>query len=822
MQLPRSLDDLRLDLRHGARALAKRPGFTAAAVLTLALGIGANSALFSLVSGILLQPLPYPEPDRLVQIWATNAGAGREHEGVSSGDIKDWRQRTRSFEGIAGWYVMGRTLTLDRDSMVVRTAQVSEDFFAVAGTPPRIGRTFTPEETARAEFTTAAAPIGEDPVVVLSHRLWTGHFNADPSIIGRQVSLERRRWMVIGVMPPEFALPDRAIDAWIPWSFAGERTHDQRYLTSAARLVPGVSLERAQQEMVAVTARLARELPDSNRGWSARLVPLHQEQVGAARTALLVLLGAVGLVLLVACANVASLQLARGAERQREIAVRLALGASRARIVRQLMAESLLLSLGSGTIGAGLALWSIALLKRLQPTGIPRLHEVSLDPTVLAFTLVLTVAAGLLFGLAPALAGTRVDLCSAMKEDSGRGATAGPRRQRLRAGLVIAEVALAMVLLAGAGLLVNSFARLTSVDPGFDAENVLVLPIFLAQGTYDSGAKTRAYYDRLEAELQAVPGVESVGGATVLPMSPLGPDFDRPVWREGDAPPEVGTGEADIRMARSGYFRTMGMSILRGRGFTDEDVPGGNRVIVVNETLARRHWPDENPVGKRLVIDYSTSGTYPYEVVGVVNDIRFYGLRSRPQPELYIPHAQRSYLIMNMAVKTATDARAMMPQVQAAILRVDPEQPAQSIVPLTALLGDSLQRDRFAMLLLSGFAVTALILAAIGIFGLLSYVVSQRSFEIGVRMALGAAPGRILALVIGRGAVLVLSGVLIGALVALAATRLLSGLLFQVEAGDPLTFAGVALLLSCVALAACWGPARRATRVNVVEALRCD
>ncbi|MEE9226973.1 MAG: ABC transporter permease, partial [Acidobacteriota bacterium] len=676
------MDSVWQDLRIGARHLWKNPGFTAGAILTLAIGIGANVTLFSLVRGVLLRPLPYEEPHRLVRVWDTNEEQGRFREGPSSGNVVDWRRGNRVFDGIAAWYVMGRTLRAGDAAVVIHTAQVSADFFPVLRVRPLLGHTFTQEETARAVFSSANAHVGTDPVVVLSHRIWNQRFGADPGIIGQSISLERQNWKVIGILPTDFAFPDPGVEVWIPWSFQGERPRDQHYLSAIARLKPGVTRDRAEAEMNSVAARLAQEYPETNRGWGVRLEPLREEVVSASRPVLLLLLGSVGFVLLIGCANLASLQLARALERRREIAVRLALGATRWRLIRQFLIENLILAGTGGLLGTLIALWGVDLLKTIRPGAIPRLQDVAVDSWVLLFTLGITLATGLLFGSVPAMTASRANLSRDLKDNGQRGSTAGPRRQRLRGLLVVSEIAIAMILLVGAGLLVRSFQRLQQIDPGFRPENVLVLPIFLDQNAYDSGGKTRNYYRRLIEKLLTIPGVVDVGGATVLPGSPLGPDFDRPVWKEGDSPLPGEQSRADVRMVTTEYFRTLGIPVVRGRPFSGRDGPRDQRVVVINESLARRTWPGEDPIGRRLVIDYSTSGTYPYEVIGVVADLRFYGLRSQPRPEVYLPHAQRSYLIMNIAVRTDGDPARQVAGLRRAVLEIDPDQPAHSILPL--------------------------------------------------------------------------------------------------------------------------------------------
>jgi putative ABC transport system permease protein len=818
---PTVLSGLGKDFAAAFKTLRKHSGFSATVVLTLGLAIGANTTMFSMVDAVLLKPLPYESPDRLVRVFSAHRERPLDRMGVSTGDVVDWRKRNEVFEGIGAWYVMGRTLKTEEAVEVVSVAQVSEDFFSVLAVPPAMGRTFTAEETARATFNSAAAHVGTDPVAVLSHRAWERRFGSDPSILGKTLMLDRQRWRVLGVLPPDFGMPSPDVELWIPWSFEGVRPHDQRYLASVARLRTGVSLEEAEERMNVLAAAMASELPESNEGWGVRLVPLGEELVANARGALVVIFAAVAVVLLVASVNVASLQLVRIGERQREIALRAALGASRVRLARQFLLESALLTLGGGAVALAVAAAGLELGRTKLFDVLPRIGDVALDLRVFGFAAVLTAAASAFFGLVPVAACPGGALSEGLRS-GGRTASASPRWERLRRLLVVSEVAMAVVLLAAAGLLARSFARLTAVDPGFRAENVVVLPITLDNHEYDSGAKSRAYYRRLFEELQSVPGVSSVGAVTALPMSPIGPDFDRPVWAEGEVPPPGGSARADVRMATPGYFETLGISLVRGRILSDEDGPESPRVVLVNESLARREWPGQDPVGKRLVIDYSSAGTYPYEVVGVIGDVRFYGLRSIPRPELYIPHAQRSYLIMNVAVRTATAPEGIVGELRRAVLSVDPMQPAYGVLPLGDLVAGSVGRDRFAALLIGGFAAVALVLALLGIFGLLSYHVGRRTQEVGIRAALGASRRELVSMMLSAGLRLALVGLGSGLVVALLSTRWLSTLLFEVSPVDPLTFGAVTLVLGFGALVACYVPARRAAWVDPVLALRQD
>jgi predicted permease len=808
------------DLWSSLRSFVKHPAHSAVIVLTLALGVGANAAIFSLVDAVLLTPLPYERPDELVRIYSTHPERSLERMGVSTGDVSEWRRRSSAFEGIGAWYVMGRTLSTDEIVEVVSVAQVSQDFFPVLSTDPALGRTFTPEETARAIFNSAAAHTGTDPVVVLSHRAWRQRFGGDPSILDRSVVLDRQSFRVVGVMPPEFDFPHPGVELWIPWSFEGKRPHDQRYLGAIARSKTGISRQNAESQLNAAAAALGEELPESNEGWSVSLVPLFEDTTGNARATLLIVFGAVTSVLWIACFNIASLQLVRVGERQKEIALRLALGASRLRLARQFLLENALLALVGGALAIPVALGALVILGGVLPDGIPRLTEVALNLRGLLYAGVLTVSAGIFFGLVPVLAGPKDHLSASMNEAGGRTTGGAPRWERLRKLLVVSELGMAVVLLAAAGLLVRSFVHLMEVDVGFRPDHVVVLPIALDNHEYDSGAKTRAYYRTLTEKLAAVPGVISVGGATALPMSPIGPDFDRPIWAEGETPPPGGSRRADVRMATPGYFSTLGIAVLRGRAFGDQDTPDSPKVVMVNESLARQVWPGEDPIGKQLVIDYSTAGTYPYEVVGLVNDLRFYGIRSDPEPELYLPHIQRPYLVMNIAVRTSVEPASLVAELRRSVLEVDPMQPAYSVVPLNELVASSIGRDRFAMFLIGSFGVVALGLALMGIFGVLSYHVRQRTHEVGIRSALGASRKDIVSLMLSAGAKLTLTGIILGVLAALVATRAIASLLFGVSPIDPLTFVLVTLLPAAGALVACYLPARRAASVDPLAAIR--
>jgi putative ABC transport system permease protein len=787
------------------------------ALATLGLGVGLATAIFAVADGVLLRPLPYPQPERLVRIHDTNPAKGIEQIGGASGNVADWRMRVPELAGISGYFTMGRNLQTAAGAEVVMTAQVSTDFFPLLGVHPEHGRTFTTEETDRALFNSAAAPVGADPVAILSHRIWAGRFGSDPGLIGRKITLERREFEVVGVMPPGFAFPGPEVDLWIPWSWQNDPPRDQHYLGVVARLAPGATLATAQARLDGVTAALGEAFPETNRGWGARLTPLHDALVGGTRP-VLVAFAVAGLVLLaLAAVDLAGLQLVRATGRLEEMAVRLALGASRGRLVRGLLTENAVLAALGAALAVGVAAAALAGLPRQWPD-LPRVGEVALDARAVAAAVLAAVAVAVAAGVVPALAASRAG-ATGLRVDGGR-TTAGPARGRLRRALIVAEVALTVVLLAGAGLVVKSFARLAAVETGFDPRGVVVAPIFLDMQGYGSGEAVRGYYARLFERLAAIPGVEAVGGATALPASPLGPDFERPVWAEGTTPDPGTAPQADVRMVTPDYFRTLGIPLGEGRVFAAADGPEAPKVAIVNARLAALLWPDESAVGRRIVTDYSSAGTYAYDVVGVVGDVRFRGPRSTPRPEIFFPHAQRSYLVLNVAAKTSGDARALVPAVHGALREVDPAQPPQQVTPLADLASETVARDRLATELLSGFAAAAMALAALGIYGVLAHRVRQRQAEIAVRLALGARPVDVAGSVCGDGARLALAGGAVGVAVALAAGEVARGLLFEVAPTDPTIFAGVLVAVLAVALGAAGLPAVRASRVEPREALR--
>lgn len=819
------MNTLRQDLRYGFRRLIHKPGFTIVVILILALGIAANTAIFSVVNLVLLAPLPYEDPDRLVVVKEQNPSKTIERNSVSPGNFLDLQQE-RLFDSVTAFYETATTLQGQQDTEQVPTAQVSVEFFKTLGVKPALGQPFSPE------ISGAAFEVGRflsgDRLVVISDALWKRRYASDPSIIGKKITLNSSEWEVIGVMPAGFSIPSKQTDVWLPWDIA--RTYnaqrfpkgpprDWRFLNTLGRIKQDTSTEETQKRLSLFFGGLSERFPETNRGWTAGITPLHEEVVSSSRLILLVLSGAVGMVLLLACANVAGLVLAQSTTRKREFALRLALGASRARVVRQQLTESFMLALTSGIVGVGLAWVGLDLLLSVAPVDTPRINEVAIDARALLFALAISITTAVLFGLMPALKSSKAELFTTLKDAGTRGLTGQLSNHRLRNAVVIAEVSLALVLVTCAGLFVRSFVQLISIDPGFNSENLLTMHITLDGATY--GRRAGEYYKQVIERIESLPSVTSAAAVSTLPMSDVGVDFTRPYWREGDAEP-VGDGEkVAVRMATSGYFKTMGISLLQGRSFTEQDRRDTMAVIMVSKAMADKVWPNENPVGKRLMLDYNR-GKYAYEVVGVTSGIRYYGLKAEPRPEVFIPHAQNAYLPMNLVVRTASDPNRLAESIKAQVREVDPTQAVSNVRTMETLVSRSVATDRFSMWLLGLLASLALALATTGLFSLLSYFVSQRTHEIGVRMALGARQRDIFRLVLGQGALLVAAGLAIGLGVSFICVRLFSSLLFEISPTDPLTFMITPALLSLAALLACYIPARRATKVDPLVALRAD
>ena len=819
------MNTLRQDLRYALRRLGQKPGFTTVVVLILALGIAANTAIFSVVNSVLLAPLPYDQPDRLVVVKETNPAKTVERNSVSPGNFLDLNQ-AQVFDSVTAFYETATTLQGSQDAEQVATAQVSVDFFKTLGVKPALGQPF-PEGISGAAFEVGRFLSGER-MVLLSDDLWKRRFASDPSIVGEKITLNKTEWEVVGVMPAGFNVPSKETDVWLPWDIA--RTYnaqrfpkgpprDWRFLNTIGRIKQGSSIEETEKRLSSFFGGLAERFPETNRGWTTSVIPLHEEVVSSSRMILLVLSGAVGMVLLLACANVAGLVLAQSTARKREFALRLALGASRARLVRQQLTESLVLALMSGVAGIGLAWWGLDLLLSLAPIDTPRVSEVAIDARVLLFALAISIATAVVFGLLPALKSSKAELFITLKDAGTKGLTGRLSNHRLRNAMVVAEVSLALVLVTCAGLFVRSFVQLISVDPGFNSENLLTMHITLDGATYDRRAAD--YYRQLIERIESLPSVTSAAATTTLPMSEVGVDFTRPYWRQGDPEPSGDGDKVAVRMATPGYFKTMGISLLQGRNFSEQDRRDTVAVMIVNQAMADKVWPNENPVGKLLMLDYNR-GKYAYEVVGVTGGIRYYGLKVDPRPEVFIPHAQNAYLPMNLVVRTASDPNRMIEAIKAQVREMDPAQAISNIRTMDTLVSRSVAADRFSMWLLGLLGSLALALASTGLFSLLSYLVSQRTHEIGVRMALGARHSDIARLVLGQGAALVAAGLVIGLGASFICARLFSSLLFGISATDPLTFMITPALLSLVALLACYIPARRATKVDPLVALRTD
>ncbi len=810
------LESLGRDLWLAARSLRRAPFFAVVGILLIALGVAASTTFFTLVDRVLLRPLPVPEPGQLVRLYEHSAERGIDRIGVARGNLAEWRRQSESFQGLAVTYIMGRTLTDGGRSRVVESGMVSCDFFLVVALPPLHGSFFAEDECRRATYNSAAAPSGVDPVAVLGHGLWTREFGADPDVVDRSVEIDRRTFRVIGVAPPELESILPGAELFMAWELEQRLPRDQRYTIAFGRLRPDVSAEVATVELEAVATRLGEETPETNRGWSVGFTPLHQEATGAARPVLLLLLAAAGLLLVIASGNVAILFLARAMSRSRELALRLALGARPLRVLRHGLVEAFVLAAFGGGLGVVLSYVAVGAVPALWPD-LPRLAELSPDPAVLLFALVATVVAALVAGLVPAWRMSRTDPLTAF--DRGNRTTETRAVASARNALVIGEVALTVVLLAAAGLLIRSVQELRTGDLGFEPSDVTVAPIFLDSAKYDSGTKSRAYYAELFERLRALPGVAAVGGATTLPTSGLGPDFARPVWSGETTGDESAVRQASVRMITPGYLDAMRIPVVDGRAFDTRETPESEPVVAVSESLARALWPGEKAVGRQLVVDYSTSGTYPYEVVGVVGDVRFRGPRSEPLPEIYFPHVQRPYLILNVAVRTEPGAPPIAPQLRDTLLAVDPQKPAHGLYPLTELVGATFVREQRAMLLLAAFAVLATLLSAFGVYGLLTYRVRQHAAEIGVRMALGAGRKRLMSWVARDAAWLVARGALLGLALAALGVRLLDGLIYGVSPADPAAAVGVVLLLGVVAAVATLGPAWRAANVHPASVL---
>ena len=815
------MDTIWNDLRFALRLLKKNPGFTAVAVIALALGIGANTAIFSVVNEVLLRQLPYREPDRLVMIWERNRPRSRNMNSVSPANFLDWKDQSQTFEQMAGLFQQRFNLTGVDDPEELPAHVVTANFFPTLGVVAARGRTFTDQD---------AVPDSAR-VVILSHGLWQRRFGGVSDVVGKTVTLSGNPYTIIGVMSPDFqffvkhsTFGGKPAEMWLPARFSpNARIRSGRFMAAIGRIKPDVTIDHAQAEMNAIGSRLEQQYPDFNTGWGINLVPLDRQLTGEIRPALLVLFGAVGFVLLIACANVANLLLARAAVREKEIAVRAALGASRRRIVAQLLTESVLLAGIGGALGLLLARWGIDLLLALAPEGLLRIKSVSTDFRVLGFACGAALLTGLIFGIVPALVASRPQLHDALKE-GGRGASTGIAGTRLRGAFVMAEVALALVLLIGAGLLIRSFLRLQAVDPGFNTQKLLTVRVLLPGSKYGEDHQVIGFFRQLLQRIEALPGVRSASANSFPPFVGLGSTTGflvegRPAPRAGQVP------VTDVRVVDPKYFSTMGIPLKEGRTFNDREATEASHVVIINETLARQYFQGENPIGRRITIDMKDENV-PSEIIGVVGDVMHDGLGAPVGAMSYWPHPELVYSFMTLLVRTQSDPLQLAGAIQREVKALDKDQPIADVRTMDQLLANSMASARFLTLLLSIFAVVAMVLSTVGIYGVMSYSVAQRSREIGIRVALGAQSIDVVRLVVGQGLLLATGGVAIGLLAAFVLTRLMSGvlsnLLYAVEATDALTFGGISVLLTAVALLACYVPARRAAKVDPLIALRYE
>ncbi|HVR96032.1 MAG TPA: ABC transporter permease [Thermoanaerobaculia bacterium] len=800
------------DIRYGGRVLARGPVFTVVAILTLALGIGANTAIFSIVNAVLLRPLPFAEPDRLVMLWETAKSTGEDQVPVAPADYFDWQAGSRQFEAMAAFHPWSFNLTGTGEPERIPGAVATANLFQVLGKRPQLGRGFRPEEDRP----------GGPPVVLLSHGFWQRRFGGDMKVIGRKLTLDDTPYTVVGVMPAGFQFPEKA-ELWKPFARVPESADREfQFLRVIGRLRPEAELATARAEMTAIASRLAREYPQTNADRDVNPVTLEQQVLGEVRPQLLVLTVGVALLLAAACFNVANLLLARAAGRREETAVRQALGASRGRLVRQFLTESLLLAVLGGAAGLLVAYWGTWLLTTFGPKDVPRLEEAGVDGSVLVFTLVITLLVGLVFGLIPAIQSSQFDPARELRTPQrGKG--------RLLGTLVSLQIAIALILLVGAVLLGRSFVLLSRVPPGFDPSNILTLQLSLPAAKYAESYQTAAFTEQAIEHIQALPGVASAGTAMSLPISG-GMNVDQTFTVEGGNAVAATADEertALVRPVSPGYFRTLRIPVVAGRTFTAADREGAPPVVVINEAMASRYWPGKDPVGRRIRMGVELGGVgrtdeVSREVVGVVGNLKHEGLASDTLPELYLPNAQGTWRFVILAIRTDRDPASLTRPVQQAIWQVDKNLPIAKVRTLDEIVGESIGEPRFYTLLLTAFAVVALILAAVGIYGMVSYSVSQRTHEIGIRMALGASRTKVLRMVLREGLLLAGLGMIAGVLLSVGLTRFLASLLFGIAATDPATFAAVCVALGLVALLSSYLPARRATQADPMAALRLD
>jgi putative ABC transport system permease protein len=804
------------DIRYALRTLLKQPGFALICLLTLALGIGANTAIFSVINAVLLKPLPFKEPDRIVRVWATDRNRSEFRRPTSYPNFVDWRKENKVFAYTAAYSQAGAILTSNGspeylDNGIVATGEL----LPMLGVQPALGRYFTEQE----------AQAGNAPVVIISHNLWQRSFAADPNILNRNIILDGKSKTVVGVMPPLFKFPLDAdktdfISLLDPTSEENQG-RGSSYLGIVARLKPEVMLQQAQAEMDSIANELESQYADENTGRGIRLVPMHEDLIRKVQGILLVLFGSVGCVLLIACANVANLLLARVTTRHKEIAVRTALGASRWRIIRQLLTESLLLSVAGGLLGLLLAKWGLDALVALIPSSVPRAQEISIDWIVLGVTFGLSLLTGLIFGLVPALQVSNPDLTTTLKEE-GRGTTGSLHRNRVRALLVVAELSISFVLLVGAGLFMRSFLHLRDVNPGFNADNVLTMEIALPDTKYSKPEQQIRFFQQLFERLDALPGIEAAGAIDPLPFSGSTSGSSFKIEEHPPLPPAERL-KAGVRTISPEYFRALGIRLVKGRLLAESDNQDAPKAMLINETLARRYFPDEDPIGKHASAGTAFVAGKKYEIVGIVSDTKHKTLDTDAEPEFYVTYLQAPQPYLTLAIRTTlSNPEALTNSIRGEVQQIDSEQPIYNIKPLKELLAESVGAQRFTMMLLGIFATLAILLAGIGIYGVMSYAVTQRTHEIGIRMALGAQVTDVMRMIIRQGITLVLIGQALGLGAAFALTRVLEKLLYEVSATDTATFIVVALILTGVALLACLVPARRAAKVDPMVALHYE
>lgn len=805
------------DVRHSIRILSRERGFTVVALVALALGIGATTAIFSVVNAVLLRPFPYEEPDELMVVWERNAERGLPRMSASPPNFADWREMNRAFEEMGAFAETSVFVGGDGEPARLQGARITGGLLSMLGVAPELGRGLTPEDD-RPDAGTVA---------LISYRLWRGRYGADPGLVGQPIEIDEEPHTVIGVMPPGFDFPPpivtdepvsaRDADIWLPFGAdMATAAREAHYLTVLGRLRPGVDRATAEADMQRVARQLQERYPESNAGWDITLVPLAEQVVGATRPQLLILLGAVAFVLLIACVNVANLMLARGTVRGREFAVRAALGASRGRLIRLNLTESLLLGLAGGALGLLVAFGALEILLRMAPQNVPRLDEATLDGRVLAFAATVSVLTGALFGLAPALQAFGVNMSQRLRE-GGRGGTEGTGALRLRSSLVVSEIALALVLLVGAGLLFHSLLRLRGVDTGFQTEGALSVRMTLPSSRYPDEPQRVAAFRELGQRLNAAAGIEWAGFVYDVPLTAdrQGTGFTI----EGEAPPPQGFHTANFSVATPGYFQAIGLPLIAGRDFRDADREGGESVAVVNRTLVRLYLPGDDPIGRRILL----GSQEPVRVVGVVGDVRHTRLRDEPTPVFYLPFAQAPwYRSMSLVARGSAPTDALLGAVRATIREFDPAIPIYDMKTMEQVMSESVAELRFSSLLMGVFSLVAALLAAVGIYGVLSYSVNRRRKETGIRMVLGAKGSDVLMLVVGEGLRLAAIGIVAGLLLALLLGRALSGLLYGVSPTDPVTLVGMAVLLLAAAGFACWVPARRATRMDPAAVMRAE